>query len=338
MCGIEEHRVRHRNGEQDEQVNPVQGDDESRRLVTKDVDRRRFLKLTGATAGAGAMIGGAGSAAASSVEDPFSERYVSADSSNYSTDWRGASDINWIVVHVTVGSYSGAVSWFQNSDSNVSAHYVISNYESTAYSPGHTTQMVDHKDVAWHASGSNSPAIGIEHEWHEDYGRFINDECYQRSGQLIDWLCDEYNIPKVFYDDPTCIYNESGGIIGHTHTPNGTSCGSYASTACPYPSGGIDPDTLMSYVDGGSGGGSCGDGSNKFSMDDDIVVSGVDTALNGREGPGLNYDVVDSYPNGEPGYIMNGPEYSDGITWWGVHFTGPNDWVWCSENYLACDN
>ena len=338
MCGIEEHRERHRNGEQVEQVNPVQGDDERRRLVTKDVDRRQFLKLTGATAGAGAMLGGAGTTAASSVEDPYTERYVSADSSNYTTDWRGASDINWIVVHVTDGSYSGAISWFQNGGSNVSAHYVISNYETTAYDPGHTTQMVQHKDRAWHASASNSPSIGIEHEWYADYGRFITDECYRRSGQLIDWLCDEYNIPKVYYEDPTCIFNEPGGIIGHTDAPSAGDCSAYPTKACPYPDGGIDPDTLMSYVDGGSTG-SCGSGTDyKFAMDDDIVVSGTSSGLNGREGPGLHYDVVGTYQNGEEGYIMNGPEWSDGYTWWGVHFPRPNDWVWCVEDWLACNN
>ena len=338
MCGIDERRHA---SEQDTETRIEDGTEYVEPIVADDVDRRRFLRMTGATAGAGAMLGASGTAAAyHDPEDPYTERFIHADSSNYTTDWRGASNINWIVVHVTDGSYEGAISWFQNGGSNVSAHYVISNYEHTSGDPGHTTQMVQHKDRAWHASASNTPSIGIEHEWYSDYGEYITDGCYQRSGQLISWLCDEYNIPKVYYEDPTCIFNESGGIIGHTHAPSSSNCSTYPAKACPYPAGGIDPDTLMSYVDGsGGGGGSCGDGTSyKFAMDDDIVVAGTSSGLNGREGPGLHYDVVGTYQNGEEGYIMNGPEWSDGYTWWGVHFPAPNDWVWCVEDWLACDN
>lgn len=59
------------------------------------------------------------------------------------------------------------------------------------------------------------------------------------------------------------------------------------------------------------------------------------TDLNGREGPGLDYDVVRTYPEGTQGEIMNGPEDADGHTWWGIHFESYGDWVWCSGTYLT---
>lgn len=363
--------------------------------ATGDVDRRRFLRMTGATAGAGAMLGASGTVAGShDPEDPYTERFVHADSTNYTTDWRDSSEINWIVVHCTVGTYSGAIDWFQNPDANVSAHYVISNYDHTSYEPGHTTQMVLHKDQAWHASAGNGPAIGIEHEWHEDYGRYFTDECYRRSGQLVSWLCDEYGIPKTYYSDPTCIFTESGGILGHRDTPLYSDCSAYPSKSCPGPD--WDKDTFMSYVtDGDSGGtfdaddgvmtttdlnGREGPGLGydvavtmaqgtvcrvvdgpeysdgytwwrlyaddydeyvwaveayleevKFYYDEEIYTT---TDLNGREGPGLDYDVVNTYPEGTVGYIMNGPEDNDGYRWWGVHYPDYGDWVWCVERYM----
>jgi hypothetical protein len=64
----------------------------------------------------------------------------------------------YIVVHVTQGSFSGAVSWLKNPASGVSAHYVIQS------STGSIKQLVKDEDRAWHAKCWNSQAIGIEHE------------------------------------------------------------------------------------------------------------------------------------------------------------------------------
>ncbi|WP_440769837.1 SH3 domain-containing protein [Natronorubrum sp. DTA28] len=60
--------------------------------------------------------------------------------------------------------------------------------------------------------------------------------------------------------------------------------------------------------------------------------------LNGREGPGLHYDVVRTYPAGTEGEIMNGPEESDGHTWWGLHVPSYGEWVWCAGDYLTSDS
>ena len=38
---------------------------------------------------------------------------------------RNGNAIRYIVIHDTEGSYQGAISWFQNPNSGVSAHYVL---------------------------------------------------------------------------------------------------------------------------------------------------------------------------------------------------------------------
>jgi N-acetylmuramoyl-L-alanine amidase len=64
--------------------------------------------------------------------------------------------VDLIVVHDTEGGYDGAVSWFANSHSQVSAHIVLKEDGSEA------TQMVRYRDKAWHASAFNSRSIGLE--------------------------------------------------------------------------------------------------------------------------------------------------------------------------------
>lgn len=196
-----------------------------------DVPRRRFLQGVGATAGVSAVVGTGSSSVVAHTQCSAADQFVAADSSNYSAASRGANDIDWIVVHVTVGSYAGTINWFQNPDADVSAHYVVSNYEETDYPPGHVTQMVNHEDIAWHASSSNSPSIGIEHEWHPDYGEYITDACYEASASLAQCLADLYDVPLQYYyhvdssSPPVCIYAEDGGILGHRDAPrDGSDC------------------------------------------------------------------------------------------------------------------
>jgi N-acetyl-anhydromuramyl-L-alanine amidase AmpD len=61
-----------------------------------------------------------------------------------------------IVVHDTEGGYDGAVSWFANSHSEVSAHIVLRE------DGGEATQMVAYSRKAWHAADFNSRSIGLE--------------------------------------------------------------------------------------------------------------------------------------------------------------------------------
>ncbi|WP_415954314.1 peptidoglycan-binding protein [Streptomyces sp. KLOTTS4A1] len=128
-------------------------------------------------------------------------RWVPASSTNY-TSGRSAS-IDKVVVHVTQGSYAGAISWFQNPSANVSAHYVIRS------SDGEVTQMVRNRDTAWHARSANSSSLGIEHEGWVDNPSWFTDSMYRSSAALTRHLCDTYGIPK-----------DRAHIVGHNELPD----------------------------------------------------------------------------------------------------------------------
>ena len=266
------------------------------------MDRRRFLQTTGSAAGLGGLAGiGAESASAWHTQDPVSDRFVAADSSNYSSSDRGAADIDWILIHYTVGSYDGAISWFQNADANVSAHYVIKTYDDWQdWPPGHITQMVHHEDVAWHASGSNNPSIGIEHEWYDD-GPVdgFSQECYQASAQLVVELAEMYDIPLEYYFDHNAMCDQPGGIIGHRDSTANSWCGEANTTDCPGP---WDADEFMYWVnhyadDGGSAAFSVHD----WSVDPGEVEPGEPTSVDGyvhNHGDAADDVPVEFYLNG----------------------------------------
>jgi N-acetylmuramoyl-L-alanine amidase/Phage tail lysozyme len=67
-----------------------------------------------------------------------------------------SSRVDLVVVHDTEGSYSGAVSWFQKPESQVSAHYVIRE------DGGEATQMVALDKKAWACVAFNSRSVNIE--------------------------------------------------------------------------------------------------------------------------------------------------------------------------------
>lgn len=67
---------------------------------------------------------------------------------NYSS--RNKNEIIGIVLHFTAGGDSnGTVKWFNNPDSHVSAHYVVSR-------SGKIIQMVEEANAAWHAGSSTT--------------------------------------------------------------------------------------------------------------------------------------------------------------------------------------
>jgi N-acetyl-anhydromuramyl-L-alanine amidase AmpD len=127
-----------------------------------------------------------------------------ANSGNYQAASRGAGQINYVVIHTTQGSYAGTISWFKNSASNVSAHYVVRS------SDGQITQMVDDSDIAWHDACFNSETIGIEHEgFVDDPDAWYTEAMYTKSAALTAWLCDQYGIPK-----------DHAHIMGHGEAPD----------------------------------------------------------------------------------------------------------------------
>jgi hypothetical protein len=128
----------------------------------------------------------------------FGSRRESALTPDYpSASWRpspnfsnGRSEYKWIVVHTVQGSYAGAISWFQNPASQVSAHYVVRS------SDGAVTQTVEHQDTAWHVQCYNGRSIGIEHEGYVSDPKWYTPAMYASSAKLARWIADKHGIPR----------------------------------------------------------------------------------------------------------------------------------------------
>ncbi|MGZ4135480.1 MAG: N-acetylmuramoyl-L-alanine amidase [Tumebacillaceae bacterium] len=134
-----------------------------------------------------------------------------AYSGNYQASSRPTSaPINYVVIHDTEGSYSGTISWFQDPTAQVSAHYVVRS------SDGQITQMVQEKDIAWHARSFNTNAIGVEHEGYESQTGWYTDAMYQKSAKLVHDICVRYNIPMD--RDHILAHSE---LWGNDHTDPG---------------------------------------------------------------------------------------------------------------------
>ncbi|MDQ3928466.1 MAG: S-layer homology domain-containing protein [Chloroflexota bacterium] len=152
------------------------------------------------------------------VQSPNSEDYaeanwVPAHSNNYTSGrpWSQSSglcsSIRYFVIHDTEGSYNSAINWFQNSNSGVSAHYVIRS------SDGKITQMVRNADTAYHAGNwkYNICSIGVEHEGYMSQTGWYTEAMYQASAKLVATMSDRYGIKK-----------DRSRIMGHAEVPSAT--------------------------------------------------------------------------------------------------------------------
>ncbi len=174
--------------------------------------RRNFLKKLGAASTAG--LAGASALSGIAAADMPDVEWVPADSSNYTSANRGGAEIDWIIIHTVQGSASGAVSWFQNPDANVSAHFTVAE-------DGYLYQSLSEVNVGWHAGdwSYNQSSVGIEH------GGYVSgtyeDAQLQKSADLVAYLCEQYGIPKqrATYVPTNAGDNETGGIIGHDQVP-----------------------------------------------------------------------------------------------------------------------
>ena len=114
-----------------------------------------------------------------------------ASTSNFTVGRGGVTPTN-VVVHTCEGSYSGTISWFNNSTAEVSAHYVIRS------SDGQITQMVLEKDKAWHVLNHNGYTIGIEHEGFVASGNtWYTNAMYNSSAALVRDICTSWNIDRT---------------------------------------------------------------------------------------------------------------------------------------------
>ncbi|HEX7412502.1 MAG TPA: N-acetylmuramoyl-L-alanine amidase [Bacteroidia bacterium] len=133
--------------------------------------------------------------------------------------------ISAVVIHDTEGSYASTISWFQNTSSSVSAHYVVRS------SDGAITQMVLESNAAWHVGSENEYTIGIEHEGFEGQTGWYTTAMYNASAALVRDICASgYGInPLRTYNGPSCNGSTSAclqgtciKIKGHQMYPNQT--------------------------------------------------------------------------------------------------------------------
>jgi N-acetyl-anhydromuramyl-L-alanine amidase AmpD len=112
--------------------------------------------------------------------------------------------IDFVVIHMTQGSYAGTIAWFKNPQSEVSAHYTFRSAD------GAVTQSVREKDIGWHAANRdyNARSIGIEHEGFIENKVWFTDAMYRSSAALTRILTRKYGIPR-----------DRKHIIGHGEVP-----------------------------------------------------------------------------------------------------------------------
>ena len=104
--------------------------------------------------------------------------------------------VDRIVVHVAEGTYRGTLSWFQNPQAKVSAHFTVGK-------DGEVGQSVRRTDTAWHAGPvppgepeMNPRSIGIEHEGKQGTPPWEpTDAQLEASAQLVAMLCRLYRLP-----------------------------------------------------------------------------------------------------------------------------------------------
>lgn len=111
------------------------------------------------------------------------------ESPNQSARERG-SKIDLIVVHDTEGGYEGAINWFANSHSDVSAHIVLKEDGSEA------TQMVPYARKAWHAGAFNSRSIGLEMAGFAKQG--YGEHEWAVAARIVAFLLHKYRLPPYW--------------------------------------------------------------------------------------------------------------------------------------------
>lgn len=142
-----------------------------------------------------------------------------AASCNYSS--RSGTAVSAVTIHTVQGSYAGCISWFQNCDAGVSAHYVVRS------SDGQITQMVLESNKAWHVGSENPYTIGIEHEGYINDASWYTTAMYNASADLVrDITNSGYGIDplRTFFISPAQTFDETLGgctkIKGHKNFAN----------------------------------------------------------------------------------------------------------------------
>ena len=120
-----------------------------------------------------------------------------------------------VTIHTMQGSYAGSISWFANSASQVSAHYLLRS------SDGQVTQMVRNASKAWHVGIHNNYTLGIEHEGFVDNPAWYTAAMYSASAALTKHLCATAAIDcrKAYQGASSSGVNPIAGptVKGHQH-------------------------------------------------------------------------------------------------------------------------
>jgi PKD repeat protein len=142
--------------------------------------------------------------------------------------------VNKLILHTTEGSFASAVSWFQSCASGASAHYVVRSSDGFIY------QMVDEKDMAWHAGylSYNQNGIGIEMEGYAADPSYFTTSLTNSVKNIVVWDCNHWGIAK-----------NRVNIIGHNQVPNGSG-GWGGASGHTDPGGFFDWDTFIQSVSG----------------------------------------------------------------------------------------
>jgi N-acetyl-anhydromuramyl-L-alanine amidase AmpD len=157
-------------------------------------------KITGADCPAGLACRVLPAAYAQNSSSPFD--YGNYDIANREAD---GLDIRFVVIHDTEVGYDDTVALFQNPLAYVSAHYV------TRSSDGQVTEMVDPKNVAWHAGNwwINTHSVGIENEGFAAQGyQWYTQQEYRSLARLTKYLAGRYDVPL-----------DREHLIGHDQVP-----------------------------------------------------------------------------------------------------------------------
>ncbi|MFB7539710.1 N-acetylmuramoyl-L-alanine amidase [Streptomyces zaomyceticus] len=100
-------------------------------------------------------------------------------------------DIRQIVIHDTEGPYQSSLDVLTDPTWGGSAHYLIK------ASDGLVTQMLENKNLAWHAGNwtHNMHSIGVEHEGFAiKEGSWYTEPQYRSSAQLVKYLATTYDV------------------------------------------------------------------------------------------------------------------------------------------------
>ncbi|MFJ8662897.1 N-acetylmuramoyl-L-alanine amidase [Streptomyces sp. NPDC093795] len=138
------------------------------------------------------------------------KNYTAADRPNQGVD------IRQIVIHDTEGGYDGSLQVLTTPTSGASAHYLIK------ASDGLVTQMLENKNLAWHAGNwtHNMHSIGVEHEGYAiKEGSWYTEQQYRSSAELVKHLAKTYGVPldreHIIGHDEVALQTDAG--LGKLH-------------------------------------------------------------------------------------------------------------------------